>query len=121
MKAQRTKTQATGWENDITKFKDVIALTVHLSDGKIPYHDVITTGMVTTPTGDGTTNLRGPAPSHAKVWRFISQLFSDLEYRSVPRPIRRVNRLYYGFGSNLYENLVSNNFKTAVLKRNVYC
>ena len=78
---------------------------------------VITTGMVTTPTGD---SLRGPAPSHANVWRFISQLFSDLEYWSVLRPIRRVNRLYYGFGSNLYENLVSNNFKTAVLKRNVY-
>ena len=38
MKAQRTKTQATGWENDVTKFKDVIALTVHLSDGKIPHH-----------------------------------------------------------------------------------
>lgn len=32
MKAHRTKTQATGWENDVTKFKDVIALTVHLSD-----------------------------------------------------------------------------------------
>ena len=38
MKAQRTKTQATGWENDVTKFKDVIALTVHLSDGTIPHH-----------------------------------------------------------------------------------
>ena len=82
---------------------------------------VITTGTVTIPIGDGTANLRGSAPSHAKVWRFIFQLFSDLEYWSVPRPIRRVNRLYYGFGSNLYENLVSNNFKTAVLKRNVYC
>ena len=33
----------------------------------------------------------------------------------------RVNRPYYGFGSNFYENLVSNNFKTAFLKRNVYC
>ncbi|CAH3167549.1 unnamed protein product [Porites lobata] len=32
VKAQRTKTQATGWENDVTEFKDVIALTVHLSD-----------------------------------------------------------------------------------------
>ena len=61
MNAHRTKTQATGWENDVTKFKDVIALTVHLSDGKIPYHDVITTAMFTTPTGD---SLRGPAPSH---------------------------------------------------------
>ena len=34
----------------------------------------------------------------------------------------RVNKLYYGFGSNLNGNLMSNNFlKTAVLKRNVYC
>ncbi|XP_068747496.1 tetratricopeptide repeat protein 27-like [Montipora capricornis] len=34
VKAHRTRTQSSGWENDISQFKEVIALTLHLSDGK---------------------------------------------------------------------------------------
>ncbi|XP_068747500.1 tetratricopeptide repeat protein 27-like [Montipora capricornis] len=32
VKAHRTRTQSSGWENDISQFKEVIALTLHLSD-----------------------------------------------------------------------------------------
>ena len=35
MKAHRTRTQAPGWENDVSQFKAVTELTLHLSQGKL--------------------------------------------------------------------------------------
>ena len=34
VKAHRTRTQTPGWENDVSQFKAVIELTVHLSQSK---------------------------------------------------------------------------------------
>lgn len=34
VRAHRTKTQSPGWENDLSQIKEVVELTLHLSDGK---------------------------------------------------------------------------------------
>lgn len=34
VRAHRTRTQSSGWENDLSQIKEVVELTLHLSDGK---------------------------------------------------------------------------------------
>ena len=34
VRAHRTRTQSSGWENDPSQIKEVVELTLHLNDGK---------------------------------------------------------------------------------------